>query len=836
MQSFFKKSISLLTAAMVLSPAAVFPAYAEEAPMKDSGIDYSEAVATINNPGAGYSSTVWAVCKPGSTPVYAPSGNLMLFFIDIGGFSCGVNGTKNDDGTYTEGTDYDLDETFFQNWDTTLENCRKNGSMVALRFRYDATGKDNPEPASFDQVLHHIDQLKESGLFEKYSDILAYVECGFVGKWGEQHGGKYTSVQYKAQLLEAMLQAVPAPIPVTVRTPDIFAEWAGIKRSELNDRELINSLTESQYTTMIQENKDRIGLFDDGYMGSNSDLGTYSNREIETDWLGVQTLTSYFGGEFSGNIDFAKQYDTYLPENAIPEMYKTHLSYINSNIFQLYKDYTFGADCDVENADNSAYYGQTVYQFIRDHLGYRFVLRDSKLTANAAQGENVQVDFTVENTGFAGAIPQVQSYVLLEKDGVFTFAEVDTDCRDWRSCTKTDESISFKLPDSLPAGEWNVYLKLSMGTPADIKSMSSRSIRFANNGVWDSSIGANFLGSVTVSESEKKGTDNSLGLGDKTPAAFYSVSDKTVVDGLMSSPFEWTEDMVISEDDNGLKIYVKADEKYLYVMSNVPKDGASAPVYNLQLKNTSNDESYWIYYASNGFIYFNHDSYMDSQCKWSDDMVEFRLPLEVFGLTSGMEFSTLRIFMQDSGNGWKLMSDVRAATCTVPSDFAVISAPTYIRLNKGESYTYTALADLYEDGASYVWSKDGEELDNYNSDTLALENVSAEDEGKYTVTITSAGGIRKTVAAFQLSVEDSTEPTEGKYLPGDANVDGVVDIADATLVLQCIGNADKYSMSAQGEINADVDGSKGITAMDSLTIQMADAGLIPLADLPLQNS
>lgn len=834
MQSFLKKSLSLLTAAMFLSPAAVFPVYAEEDQLKDSGIDYSESVTTINNPGAGYSSTVWAVCKPDSTPVYDPTGNLMLFFIDIGGFSCGSNGTKNDDGSYTEGTDYDLDETFFRSWDATLKNCRKNGCMAALRFRYDANGKDNPEPATFDQVLHHIEQLKDSGLFEKYADILAYVECGFVGKWGEQHGGKYTSVQYKAQLLEAMLQAVPAPVPVTVRTPDIFAEWAGIKRSQLNDRELINSLTESQYTAMIQENKGRIGLYDDGYMGSNSDLGTYANREIETDWLGVQTLTSYFGGEFSGNIDFAKQYDTYLPVNAIPEMYKTHLSYINGNIFQLYKDYTFGADCDVENVDNSAYYGQTVYQFIRDHLGYRFVLRDSKLTGNTVQGGDVRVDFTVENTGFAGAIPQVQSYVLLEKDGVFTFAEVGTDCRKWLSCTKNDESISFKLPDSLPTGEWNVYLKMTMGAPAEVSSMSSRSIRFANNGVWDGSIGSNFLGSVTVSESAEKGADNSLGLGDKAPAQFYSVSDKTVADGTMSSPLEWTEDMVVSEVENGLKIYVKADEKYLYVMSNVPRDGASAPVYNLQLKNTANDESYWIYYASNGFVYFNHDNYMDSQCKWSDDMVEFRLPLETFGLTPGMDFSTLRIFMQDSGNGWKLMSDVRAAACTVPSDFAVLTAETVIRLNKGENYSYTALADLYEDGASYSWSKDGEKLENGNSKTFSLENVSAGDEGEYTVTITSAGGIEKTVTAFRLSVNDSFAPDEGKYLPGDANEDGTVDIADATLVLQCIGNGDKYSLSVQGEKNADVDGSNGITAMDSLTIQMADAGLISLDELPLR--
>lgn len=51
---------------------------------------------------------------------------------------------------------------------------------------------------------------------------------------------------------------------------------------------------------------------------------------------------TYYGGEFSRNINFALQYDTYKPENSIKEMYKTHLSYINGNIFQLYKNYSFG--------------------------------------------------------------------------------------------------------------------------------------------------------------------------------------------------------------------------------------------------------------------------------------------------------------------------------------------------------------------------------------------------------------------------------------------------------------------------------------------------------------
>ena len=108
-------------------------------------------------------------------------------FIDIGAFSSGANGTTAEDGTYTEGTDYDLDDTFFTNVRATFENCRKNGCMIAVRFRYDANGKTNPEPATFEKMLSHIQQIQDNGLLEDYKDILAFVESGFVGAWGEQH-------------------------------------------------------------------------------------------------------------------------------------------------------------------------------------------------------------------------------------------------------------------------------------------------------------------------------------------------------------------------------------------------------------------------------------------------------------------------------------------------------------------------------------------------------------------------------------------------------------------------------------------------------------------------
>lgn len=63
-------------------------------------------------------------------------------------------------------------------------------------------------------------------------------------------------------------------------------------------------------------------------------------------------------------------------------------------------------------------------------------------------------------------------------------------------------------------------------------------------------------------------------------------------------------------------------------------------------------------------------------------------------------------------------------------------------------------------------------------------------------------------------------------LKGDANCDGKVSIADATAILQSIGNNDKYGLSAQGEANGDVVEPVGITAADAVQIKSLDAGLI----------
>lgn len=641
-----KRKLTFLSAIAIgicITPVSV---NAETEILKDSGIDYTETVSTINNPGAGYTSAVWYECKPNDTPVKNPNGNLVVLFVDIGAFSSSINGEK----------DYDLDESFFSGIRATLENCRKNGSTVGLRFRYDANGISNPEPETFEKILEHIHQIADDGFLNDYEDIIMYVESGFVGAWGEQHSGKFTSLEYKARLLDELLKIVPKSISVTVRTPNIICEWAGIETDEI-----------AEYVTESGSDAARIGLYNDGYMGSDTDLGTYINptRKESLQFMKKQMTHAYYGGEFSGNIEFAKQYDTYLPENSIAEMYDTHLSYINSNIWDLYKEYIYTADLNIQNCDNSAYYGETVYKFMRDHIGYRFVLRDSDLTSETKQGGDVTVKFRIENTGFANPIKAQNSEVILEKGRKYMICDTDIDDREWFSTETVSEELNLKLPSDIETGDWNIYLKLTAGkTDAEV---AERTVQFANNNIYNSSLGANYLGTVTVKEDLNAENQNFYELGNKVSnGIIYDYNGRIFIDGFIGER-EWQDKDLIAES-NESKVYMKSDKDYIYICADVP-DTAKAPVYNLQWKSKTAENQTWIYYASNGFVYFSGDDYSGVTCKFNGGIVEWKIPIdETMNLNQNDELDFIRIFVQDSANEWKVIDDLKTNDIKLSSE------------------------------------------------------------------------------------------------------------------------------------------------------------------------
>ena len=688
-------------------------------------INFTESTDTINNPGMGYTTTYWLKAERNKTKERNLIGSLVLMFIDIGDYSSEMNNEK---------IDYDLDSSFFETLKKNFEICRKNGATIALRFRYDANGTSNPEPKSFDQILKHISQIKNSGLIEEYKDILMFVESGFVGQWGEQHGGKYCSLENKTRLLDTLLDVIPDNIPVTVRTPNIIAKWLNISEDKLDT-----------FISPKGSKASRIGLFNDGYMGSDSDLGTYRYRENSVNFFYNQMRYTYFGGEFSGNIDFAKKYETYKPENSIKEMYKTHLSYINSNIFGLYKDYIFEKKYDVENVDNSAYYGQTVFKFIRDHLGYRLVLRNIIIQKEVKQGENFELDFDIENTGFANPIRKMNSELILEKDGNYMRTELDTDATEFYSCTTKKIKLIIKIPGSMNIGLWNIYFKLYVGK-TDLNTYYMRSVRFANNDIFESNLGANYLGSINIISNSDESilTDrtfyqvNSINnLIHKNEFKLYNINKIIKLNGFKSL-YEWTEDLLLVEKDNK-KLYVKNDDKFLYVMAQI-KQNATSPAINIQIKNNNDNKNYWFYYCSNGAIYFSAGNYENWLYMHNDDIFEFKIPLgEVMNMYFGTKLNSIRVFIQDMSKDWINTGEIKSEKeYIINFNFNIFTAFRNVTLKKGENYILDL--DISLNNCSFQWLLNGEIIDKANKNIYEINNADKKDIGAYSVIIRSQFG------------------------------------------------------------------------------------------------
>ena len=560
----------LMSASVLLGCAGSFPAgisASAASELRDSGLNYTETTEyNLGSCDSGYTSTPWIRAEPGKNWTTNITGYSLLL-IGIGGYSSAMN---------ADGVDYDFDEVFFTSLEATLQSARTNGATVGMRFRYDDNGTSNPEPADFSQVLRHIEQIGESGLLYEYEDVISFVETGFVGCWGEQWGGKYTSLEHKSQVLDAFLNITPDTVPVTVRTPNIFRQW--LKDScgmETTAADMSYEISDPELAAKAA----RVGLYNDGYMGSDSDLGTYSNRAGETAWLA--NAPSY-GGEFSGNDEWRLKYTTWQPEYALPEMYYTNLLRINCNIYKTrtvsaayttqeeaqarldeidvlyenaglgdydyggtieqtedgykaswkwmgYDDFLFDEALDSKlgiSCDNSAFYGQTVWQFMRAHLGYRFVLRESKLSASAEPGGAFEMHFSVENTGFSETPKDKEVEVLLTNGNITYTYTTDLNARDWASATRNEEFLSLTLPETMPGGEWKVYLRISEQNE-DAAYDTFFCTRFANEELrYNDALGANYMGSVTVSGDADAVTEPAA---DTRAAGYYMDAEPIII-------------------------------------------------------------------------------------------------------------------------------------------------------------------------------------------------------------------------------------------------------------------------------------------------------------------
>ena len=360
---------------------------------------------------------------------------------------------------------------------------RENGYQVIFRVVYDSKGDKNPEP-DFQTILRHIEQLKS--VYEKNEDIIFVVEAGYLGSYGEWHDGKYDKDKEKRnQVVNKLLKCIPESIQISLRKPSYIEDYIG------------NNQTVKKINAFSNDEIARLGLHNDGYLASETDLGTYNKSEREESllWQGKQTLYTLFGGECQNKDSIYTNLN-----NAIVDMEKRHCTYMNKTYDREVKEKW---KKEIYTNKNSVYQGETGYKYIENHLGYRLVIRDVNMICTKRK---INIGINIENVGFGNIIRKKQLGFFLKNENNQYYIESDIDIRKQLNEKMYELTIAEELPKNVKIGEYEVYLKIEEPYES-LKNNNYYSIKLANNNVWNENLGANYIGNITISD---KGKNNTL--------------------------------------------------------------------------------------------------------------------------------------------------------------------------------------------------------------------------------------------------------------------------------------------------------------------------------------
>ena len=449
---------------------------------EDFKLDYTETTETFDNPERGFYTPVYIKYTENNNKVIRESEakkNLIHLRLDIGQFSKAINGKE----------DIELTQDMLNSFNQTLKMIKENGETAIVRFAYTYEGDKNKEP-SIDMILTHIKQL--CPIFTENQDVISYIELGFFGPWGEMHTSDVCTQENVAKALDVILNNTPEKIKIGVRQPKYYAYWAGIERDKLSEN--ITTSGTKEY---------RVGLYNDGYLGSESDLGTFNNRELEIKWLGNQANHTLYGGEVVANYASGTPLNTvkYMSEEA----FKTHTTYLNG----IYNDKVLEAwKNEKYEGKDQLYKGKNGYTYIANHLGYRYVIRKANLQNKVEQGKKLNIELNIENVGFANLINnKIVTIVFVKNDKIY---EVKTkiDPTKWKSKQIKKLQFEVELPEKLDDGNWNIYLRISQYGNLKIDN-NYQCIRFANEGqMWNQDIGANYIGNTTIIKKTEENENN----------------------------------------------------------------------------------------------------------------------------------------------------------------------------------------------------------------------------------------------------------------------------------------------------------------------------------------
>jgi hypothetical protein len=362
-------------------------------------------------------------------------------------------------------------QDFLTKLDQGFQRVRAAGLKIVLRFTYSGNIGDADAPKA--TVLQHIGQLKP--LLMAHGDVLAALQAGFIGAWGEWHGSTHGNDNdaVRREIVTALLDAISTNRMVQVRTPMFKQMLTG--PAPLAEAEAFRATP-----------RGRVGHHNDAFYSDVNDMGTYVDPAKGKEWVAQDSRFVVNGGETTdkpkgGGAEF------------VAEMEKTRWSF-----------------CHFRYADDvkAVWEKEGHLAAIRKRLGYRFTLLDVAMPKAAKPGGTLELTIRLRNEGFAAPFNPRPLHVVLSSPEARFDAKLSVDSRKWEP---GEHKVTVRL--SIPSKAPRTAYKLSLSLPDDAASLAGRpeyAVRFANSGIWDAKEGVNVLAE------DFKVSDNAPGLS--TPA------------------------------------------------------------------------------------------------------------------------------------------------------------------------------------------------------------------------------------------------------------------------------------------------------------------------------
>ncbi len=462
------KRLALFSVVLALSISAVcFTGVGRAAASDQFVMDYTETADKLNNPERGF-------YKAMSARLLRSGGELFdEFDISEYGDSYGILHLRiglEDFSANAGGIDSDITAAAKQSLIRSFDALRAYKVGAIVRFSYNVDGEQDGEgykenEPAFSRVLGHVSSL--SKIISDYTDVILGVESGMLGPWGEQHSttlaspSKSNASTYHS-LVKAWLDGTPECLGITVRRPLYFVYWANEEFDESYSVSNVKDIDFEEYPLAK-----RVGVYNDGYLGSSSDLGTFTDRNNEVEFLAKAGTRTFYGGEVVADSETDGIGDYNNCDYIEKEAFITHTSYLNIDwnynaVISRWQQNEYGGE-------DPLYEGMTEFEYVENHLGYRFVLTSSSL---AVTQETIDGSFTVKNVGFGNLIRRASAQLVMTRAGKSYELPITADFTDISSRGEQTFTFAEKLPDEISTGKWSIYL--------NVISCSGKSVRFAN--------------------------------------------------------------------------------------------------------------------------------------------------------------------------------------------------------------------------------------------------------------------------------------------------------------------------------------------------------------------